>query len=190
MESGIEQSKPEPAEQSGPFGIVTDRFGVQYPTLDPSRIYCGPGWGEKFCLFLHKYDETIWADADNYYSDYSDIKFLNFNTNLFFISFYTLDSTTSYCEGWQLGETTYDGKKWNIEIKKDQEDVLWFDYEYYGSKEEIEYTITYKYEVIDGLLHFSSSNGQEFVFHPSERDYSKDSVNTDEIIELEGCMFY
>ena len=33
--------------------------------------------------------------------------------------------------------------------KKDEEDILWFDLDYYGSSQEIEYTITYKYEVID-----------------------------------------
>ena len=32
-----------------------------------------------------------------------------------------------------------------------------------------EYTITYKYEVIDGLLHFSNSEDQSFIFHPSKK---------------------
>lgn len=189
-ERDIEPEQSGQSGQSGQQDIVTDRFGVQYPTLDPSRIYCGPGWGTKFCFFLHKYDETIWADAENYYSDFSDIKFSNFTGHPFFISFFNFDSTASYCEGWKLGETTYDRKKWNINIKKDEEDVLWFDYEYYGSKEEIEYTITYKYEVIDGLLHFSSTDGQTFIFHPSERNYSEDFVETGEIFQLEGCLFY
>jgi len=189
-ENDIEQFEPreqfEPEEREG----AVDASGVIYPGLDPSVIYCGPGWGRKFCRFLDKYDETIWADAENYYSDFSDIKFSNFGGNVYFISFFNLDSTASYCEGWKIGETTYNGIKWNINIKKDQVDVLWFDYEYYGSSAEIEYTITYKYEVIDGLLHFSSTDGQTFIFHPSERNYSKDFVDTDEIIELEGCMFY
>lgn len=171
--------------------IVTDAGGRQYPFLDPSVLsYCGQGWGRKFCRFLGKYDETIWADAENYYSDFSDIKFSNFTGNEYFISFFKLDSIASYCEGWKLGETTYDGRKWNIEIKKDQEDVLWFDYDYYGSSDEIEYSITYKYEVIDGLLNFSSTDGQTFIFNPSEKKYSVDFVDTDEIIKLEGCMFY
>ena len=175
----------EPGQQDA----ATDASGRQYD-LDPTVEYCGPGWGRKFCRFLRKYDGTIWADADNYYSDFSDIKFSNFPGNQYFISFLNLDSITSYCEGWKVGETTYDRIKWNIKIKKDEEDVLWFDYDYYGSSEEIEYTIAYKYEVIDGLLNFSSSEGQTFIFHPSEKNYSKDFVDTGEIIVLEGCMFY
>ena len=176
-------------ESPGERLVVTSASGVEYPDLDPSKIYCGPGWGRKMCHFLTKYDETIWTDADNYYSDFSDIKFSNFAHNEYFISFFNLDSVTSYCEGWKLGETTYNGIKWNIKLKKDRADILWFDYEYYGSSEDIEYTITYKYEVIDGLLHFSSTEGQTFVFHPSERNYSEGSLDTDEIIRLEGCMF-
>ena len=75
-------------------------------------------------------------------------------------------------------------------VKKDDEDVFWFDYEYYGFSEDIEYTITYKYEVIDSRLNFSSTDDQIFIFNLSERNYSKDSVDTGEIIELEGCTFY
>ena len=204
MESDIEEvepEQPEQPEQLGQYGqpeqsgqseqqnIVTDVYGVQYPSLDPWVIYCGPGWGRKMCHFLHKYDGTIWADAGNYYSDFSDIKFSNFY-NPYFISFFNLDSIASYCEGWKIGETTYNGIKWNIEIKRDQEDILWFDYDYYGSGEEIEYTITYKYQVIDGLLHFSSTDGQTFIFHPSDKNYSEDLIGSGEIIKLEGCMFY
>ncbi len=187
VESDNELFYSEPTWQED---VVTDASGREYPFLDPNVLsYCGPGWGRKFCRFLDKYEGTIWADAENYYSDFSDIKFSNFSGNEYFISFFNLDSIASYCEGWKLGETTYDGIKWNIKIKKDQVDVLWFDYDYYGSSEEIEYTITYKYEVIDGLLHFSSTDGQTFIFHPSERNYSEDVVNTDEIIKLEGCLF-
>ena len=69
-----------------------------------------------------------------------------------YISF-NIGKDISYCKGWKKGENTYDGKKWNIKIKKDEWDT-WFDYEYYGTSQEIEYTITYKYEVIDSLLHF------------------------------------
>ena len=46
------------------------------------------------------------------------------------------------------GETTLDGLKWNIVIKKDELDEFWFDYQYYGASDEIEYTI-YQYKVID-----------------------------------------
>ena len=186
-ESDIERFDP---GQYGQEDVATDASGREYPGLDPYEIYCGPGWGRKFCRFLGKYDGTIWADAENYYSDFSDIKFSNFNTDdVYFISFFNLDKITSYCEGWKGGENTYNGIKWNIKIKRDEEDVFWFDYEYYGFSEEIEYTITYKYEVIDGLLHYSSSEGQTFIFSPSEKNYSKDSVDTGEIIVLEGCMF-
>ena len=150
-------------------------------------------------IFLNKYDETMWADTENYYSDFSDIKFSNSN---YFISFFNIGNTTSYCDGWKLGETTYDGIKWNIRIKKDEWDLFWFDYDYYGFSEEVEYTITYKYEVIDGLLHFSSTKFKKynskdlvdkvetFIFSPSEKNYSKDFVDTTELIVSEGCMFY
>ena len=137
--------------------------------------------------FLSKYDETMWADTENYYSDFSDIQFLNSG---YFISFFDINNNVSYCKGWKPGENTYDGIKWNIEIKRDEEDIFWFDYDYYGTSQEIEYTILYKYEVIDSLLHFSSSDDENFIFSPSEKNYSKDFIDTDEIIEMEGCTFY
>ena len=137
--------------------------------------------------FLSKYDATIWADSESYYSDFSDIKFSN---SEYFISFFNLGVNASYCEGWKKGETVYDGVKWNIKIIKDEENVFWFNYDYYGFSEEVEYTITYKYEVIEGLLNFSSTDDQIFIFNPSERNYSKDFLDTGEIIELEGCTFY
>ena len=137
--------------------------------------------------FLSKYDESIWADTENYYSDFSDIKFER--SGPVFISFFNIDKDVSYCKGWKKDENIYDGIKWYITIKKDEEDILWFDLDYYGSSQEIEYTITYKYEVIDGLLHFSNSEEQKFIFHPSDKNYSKGLIDTDEIIELEGCMF-
>ena len=180
------QSDPLP---DGDDFVATDRSGKQYPGLDPFKIYCGPGWGRKFCHFLGKYDRTVWADSENYYSDFSDIQFANFPSSGYFISFFDLESMTSYCDGWKLGESTYEGEKWNIEIKKDEEDAFWFEFEYYGLGDEIEYSRTYKYEVIDGLLHFSNEE-QTFIFHPSEKDYAKDAVDTGEIIVTEGCLFY
>ena len=150
--------------------------------------FCNPATlARKGCKFLSKYDGTMWADTENYYSDFSDIQFLN---SIYFISFFDINTNISYCKGWRPGENTYDGIKWNIKIKKNEWDEFWFDYEYYGTSQEIEYTITYKYEVIDGLLHFSNTEGQEFIFHPSDKNYSKDIVDTGEIIELDGCMFY
>ena len=137
--------------------------------------------------FLSKYDESIWVDTENYYSDFSDIKFER--SGPVFISFFNIDKDVSYCNGWKKEENIYDGIKWYITIKKDEEDILWFDLDYYGSSQEIEYTITYKYEVIDGLLHFSNTEEQKFIFHPSDKNYSKGLIDTDEIIELEGCMF-
>jgi len=187
----MEQIHFEEVDRTGWQEIVTDASGRQYPFLDPNVIsYCGPGWGRKFCRFLDNYEGTIWADSDNYFSDFSDIKFSNFSSGAYFISFFDLDNNVSYCEGWKLGETTNDGVKQNIRIKKDEKDVLWFDYDYYGNSEDIEYTITYKYEVIEGLLHFSSTDGQSFIFNPSERNYSRDTINTSEIVELNGCLFY
>ena len=153
------------------------------------RQYNG-GSGKKF---LSKYDETMWADTENYYSNFSDIKFdidIRFlNAGQHFISFFNIGEDISYCKGWKKGENTYDGKKWNIEIKKDEEDILWFDYDYYGTSQEIEFTITYKYEVIDDLLHFSNTEGQKFIFHPSDKNYSRELIDTSEIIEQEGCLF-
>jgi len=187
-ESDTEQFEPRP-QDTATDDIVTDASGRQYPGLDPNVVYCGPGWGRKMCRFLRKHDGTIWADAENYYGNFSDIKFSNFNGDPYFISFFNFDPIASYCEGWKRDENTHDGIKWNIKIKRDEEDDFWFDYEYYGASEEIEYTITYKYEVIDGLLNFSNSEGQTFIFNPSEKKYSKDSVDTDEVIVLEGCLF-
>lgn len=178
------------SEESGQQVIVTDASGREYDLEPPAYQYCGPYWGRKFCRFFRKHDGTIWRDIENYYSDFSDIKFSNFNANdVYFISFFNLDSTVSYCKGWKLGKTTIDGITWNIKIKRDEEDVLWFDYEYYGTSDEIEYTTTYKYQVVDGLLHFSSFEGQTFIFSPSERNYSEDVLDTEEIIRLKGCMF-
>ena len=137
--------------------------------------------------FLSKYDESIWADTENYYSDFSDIKFER--SGPVFISFFNIDKDVSYCNGWKKEENIYDGIKWYITIKKDEEDILWFDLDYYGSSQEIEYTITYKYEVIDGLLHFSNTEGQKFIFHPSDKNYSRGLIDTGEIIEQEGCLF-
>ena len=163
--------------------------GQQLPTASRNYTkFCNPnGWGRKGCKFLSKYDDTIWADAENYYSEFSDIKFLN---DVYFISLLNINNDASYCKGWKTGETTYDGIKWNIKIKKDEWDELWFDYDYYGASDEIEYSITYKYEVIDSLLHFSNTDNQTFIFSPSDKNYSKDLLDTGEIIEQQGCMFY
>ena len=155
-------------------GYQVNRLPKQYNSFSGAR-------------FLSKYDDTMWADTENYYSDFSDIQFLNI---AYFISFFDINTDVSYCKGWRPGENNYDGIKWNIKIKKNEWDEFWFDYEYYGTSQEIEYTITYKYEVIDSLLHFSNTEGQEFIFHPSDKNYSKDIVDTGEIIEYEGCMFY
>ena len=163
---------------SDPFtkasGYQVNRLPRQYNSFSGAR-------------FLSKYDDTMWADTDNYYSDFSDIKFER--SGPVFISFFNIDNDVSYCKGWKKEENIYDGIKWFITIKKDEEDVLWFDLDYYGSNQEIEYTITYKYEVIDGLLHFSNTEDQEFIFHPSDKKYSRELIDTGEIIEQEGCLF-
>ena len=168
----------------------TDASGLQYNGIggaDDRLIVCNPGGlGRKFCRFLRKYDNTFWADTENYYSDYPDIQFLNTG---YFISFFKIDKDISYCKGWMPGENNYDGIKWNIDIKRDEEDKFWFDYDYYGTSNEIEYSILYKYEVIDSLLHFSSSDDQSFIFSLSGKNYSEDFIDTGEIIQLEGCTF-
>ena len=155
-------------------GYQVNRLPKQYNSFSGAR-------------FLSKYDDTMWADTDNYYSDFSDIKFER--SGPVFISFFNINNDVSYCKGWKKEENIYDGIKWFITIKKDEEDVLWFDLDYYGSNQEIEYTITYKYEVIDGLLHFSNTEDQEFIFHPSDKKYSRELIDTGEIIEQEGCLF-
>jgi hypothetical protein len=159
--------------------------GQQLPTAPRSYLnYCG---APKSCKFLLKYDDTFWEDTENYYGEFSDIRFSNYST---FISFFKIDRDISYCKGFKKGENTTDGIKWNIKITKDEWDELWFDYDYYGTNDDVEYTITYKYEVIDSLLHFSNTEGQEFIFHPSKKNYSKDFLETSNIIEQEGCNFY
>jgi len=155
-------------------GYQVNRLPRQYNSFSGAR-------------FLSKYDETMWADTENYYSDFSDIKFEG--SGPVFISFFNIDKDVSYCNGWKKEENIYDGIKWYITIKKDEEDILWFDLDYYGSSQEIEYTITHKYEVIDSLLHFSNTEGQEFIFHPSNKNYSRELIDTGKIIEQEGCLF-
>ena len=130
----------------------------------------------KTCKFLFKYDYTYWSDKENYSSDFSSIRFVNLNN---FISFYNTDSDISYCEGWKKGDNTSGAIKWNIKIKKDEWDEFWFDYDFYGTDQEIEYTILYKYQVIDSLLHFSNSEGESLIFYP-----------TDEIKDHVDCMLY
>ncbi len=163
---------------SDPFtkasGYQVNRLPRQYNSFSGAR-------------FLSKYDDTMWADTENYYSNFSDIKFER--SGPVFISFFNIDNDVSYCKGWKKEENIYDGIKWYITIKKDEEDILWFDLDYYGTGQEIEYTTTYKYEVIDGLLHFSNTEGQEFIFHPSDKNYSRELIDTADIIEQEGCLF-
>ena len=71
--------------------------------------------------FLSKYDDTMWADTENYYSNFSDIKFERHGPT--FISFFNIDKNISYCKGWKKEENIYDGIKWYITFKKDEEDI-------------------------------------------------------------------
>ena len=80
----------------------------------------------KMCKFLSKYDDTMCADTENYYSEFSDIRFLNYAQQ--FISFFYIGKDISYCKGFKKGENTTDGIKWNIKITKGEWDELWFDY--------------------------------------------------------------
>ena len=73
------------------------------------NVFCG---GVKTCKFLYKYDDSMWADTDNYYSDFSDIKFKRGGP--VFISFFNINNDVSYCKGWKGDENVYDGIKWNI----------------------------------------------------------------------------
>ena len=84
---------PEFGEQD----IVTDASGVKYPGLEPPAYqYCGPGWGAKMCRFLNKYDGTVWTDSENYYSDFSDIKFQKFTADRHFISFFNKEKQLEF----------------------------------------------------------------------------------------------
>ncbi len=151
----------DPNQDEKQQAVIRDAGGRDYVGLDPSRIYCGPGWGRKFCFFLGKHHGTTWVDGG------SRIEFENFSSQAVFITFFNLDSIAPHGEGWRLGEQTTDGIKRVTRMKRDEVDLLWFESDYYGSGGEIEYSITYKCEVIDGLLHVSSSDDQTFTFKPS-----------------------
>ena len=99
-------------------GYQDNRLPKQYNSFSGAR-------------FLSKYDDTMWADTVNYYSDFSDIKFER--SGPVFISFFNIDNDVSYCKGWKKEENIYDGIKWYITIKKDEEVILWFDLDYYGT---------------------------------------------------------
>lgn len=142
---------------------------------------------ENTSVFLTKNNNTIWSDPDLYYGEYPDIKFSNAE---YFISFFSIDVSASYCEGWKKGETIYDGVKWEITITKEEENTLWFDYDHYGFGEFIEYSITHKYNIVDNNLFYTNSNGDSFIFAPSQKNYAEDFLDTGAVIKLDGCMFY
>ena len=94
------------------------------------------------------------------------------------------------CRGWKLGESnTADGANYTIDIRQDDEEVFSFVFRYYGLGNSLQYTTVYKYEVRDGLLYFSSSDGRQGTYRPSERSYSKDSLGMREVVKREGCFF-
>ena len=47
------------------------------------------------------------------------------------------------------------------------------------------------YGIINIYLKYDlyKKEGQEFIFHPSEKNYSRELIDTGEIIEQEGCLF-
>ena len=65
-------------------GYQVNRLPKQYNSFSGAR-------------FLSKYDDTMWADTDNYYSDFSDIKFKRGGP--VFISFFNINNDVSYCKG-------------------------------------------------------------------------------------------
>jgi len=142
------------------------------------------------CRFLRKYDGTTWVAFGNGESYLPDVSFSNFSGTPYFISFFSLDTSVSICRGWKLGESnSSDGSKYTVDIRQDDLEVFSFVYRYYGFDDMLDSTTVYKYEVIDGLLLFSSSDGREGTFQPSTRTYSRDSLNTEEIVKREGCFF-
>ena len=47
-----------------------------------------------------------------------------------------------------------------------------------------------EYKVIEILLHFvRTTEGQKFIFHPSNKNYSRELIDLGEIVEQEGCLF-
>lgn len=158
----VEFDPGQPVIEADCSDVVRDASGRKYPGLEPpSYQYCGPGWGRKMCRFLGKYDGTKWTAAE------ANIEFSNFTNQSIFISFFNLDNFDLNGDGLKLGESIVGEVKWNILLKRDDVDVLRFAYQYYGDSEEIEYTVTYTCEVIDGLLNFSSTQGHDLIFHPA-----------------------
>ena len=70
--------------------------------------------------------------------------FSNLTSDPYFITFFQLDSITFYCKGWRLGENTQYGLKFEIEIKKDDEDVFWFSVANYDNNDALESSTLYK----------------------------------------------
>ena len=60
---------------------VTKESGLQVNSIQAQNFKFDGG------KFLYKYDETMWADTENYFSSFFDIKFANFDE--FFIFFAT-----------------------------------------------------------------------------------------------------
>ena len=86
-----------------------DASGLQYPGIGgmtDTSIVCNPATLEESFVDF-KYDNTFWADTENYYTTF-DIQFLNSG---YFISFFDINNNVSYCKGWRPGENTYDGIK-------------------------------------------------------------------------------
>ena len=190
-EEGIDQPAPKPVTQPDCVGVVTDAYGRKYPSLDPpASQYCGPGWGRKMCRFLRRYEGTNWVDAGDGETYLPDVSFSNFSGTPYFISFFTLDTAVSTCRGWKLGESNdEDGAKYTVDIRQDDEDVFSFVFRYYGFDDALEYATVHRYEFQDGLLSFSSSDGRQGLYYPSDRVYSVDSLNTRAIRKREGCFF-
>ena len=70
-------------------GLQVNRLQRQYNTFYGNR-------------FLSKYDETMWADTENYYSDFSDIKFER--SGPVFISFFNIDKDVSFLTDGKRGK--------------------------------------------------------------------------------------
>ena len=79
--------------------LTLPHFQMDNNSNKTKKLYfCNPATlARKGCKFLSKYDGTMWADTENYYSDFSDIQFLN---SIYFISFFDINTNISYCKGW------------------------------------------------------------------------------------------
>ena len=168
-ESDNDDIQPQPPAPTSCVNVVTDAYGRKYPSLEPpASQYCGPGWGRKMCRFLRAHDGTEWVDDGSGGHFLPDVTFSNFSGTPYFITFSSQQPDGPAFDGLKLGESTAaDGTEYTVAIRQDDEGVFSFVYRNYGRTGDLKYTVVHKYELVDELLHFSSSDGRQGIFRPS-----------------------